>query len=40
MPIFVLDVVPGMIDSIIFGYNYDKAHMSEIWQTFHEWTRL
>lgn len=29
VPVFVLDVVPGMIDSVIFGYNYDKTLMSE-----------
>jgi hypothetical protein len=27
IPIFVMDVVPGMIESIIFGYNYDKSNL-------------
>lgn len=27
--IYVQDVVPGMIDSIVFGYNYDNSHIKE-----------
>ena len=27
IPLLVMDVVPGMIDSIVFGYNYDKSNL-------------
>jgi hypothetical protein len=35
IPIFVMDVVPSMIESIIFGYNYDKSKLKGAMSDLH-----